>query len=92
MYSKWSIGPTIYQIDILAELTEESYNDFIKQIESTKEETLKMKFNPNNITYNWQKIENTTIVKSKDAEDASVTEIYFDKNNKAIYIIAMGGN
>ena len=92
LYSKWSIGPTIYQIDIWAELTEESYNNFIKQIESTKEETLKMKFNPNNITYNWKKIENTTILKSKDAEVASVTEIYFDENNKTIYIVAIGGN
>lgn len=92
LYSKWSIGPTIYQIDILAELTEESYNNFIKQVESTKEETLKMKFNPNNITYNWKKIENITILKSKDAEETSVTEIYLDENNKTIYIVAIGGN
>ena len=91
-YSKWSIGPTIYQIDILAELTEESYNNFIKQVESTKEETLKMKFNPNNITYNWKKIENITILKSKDVEEVAVTEIYFDENNKTIYIVAIGGN
>ncbi len=50
-----------------------------------------MKFNPNNIIYNWKKVENITILKSKDVENASVTEIYFDENNKAIYIIAMGG-
>ncbi len=92
LYSKWSIGPTIYQIDILAELTEESYYNFIKQIESTKEETLKMKFNPNDITYNWERLEDTTILKSKDAEIASVTEIYIDENNKTIYIVAIGGN
>ena len=92
LYSKWSIGPTIYQIDILAELTEESYNNFIKQVESTKKETAKIKFNPNNITYNWEKIENTTILKSKVVEDASVTEIYLDKNNKTIYIVVIGGN
>lgn len=92
LYSKLSIGPTIYQIDILAELTEESYNNFIKQVESTKEETLKIKFNPNNITYNWKKIENITILKSKDAEETSVTEIYLDENNKTIYIVAIGGN
>lgn len=92
LYSKLSIGPTIYQIDILAELTEESYNNFIKQVESTKEETLKMKFNPNNITYSWKKIENITILKSKDAEETSVTEIYLDENNKTIYIVAIGGN
>ncbi len=92
LYSKWSIGPTIYQIDILAELTEESYNNFIKQVESTKEETLKMKFNPNNITYNWKKIENITILKLKDVEEVAVTEIYFDENNKTIYIVAIGGN
>lgn len=92
LYSKWSIGPTIYQIDILAELTEESYNNFIKQVESTKEEILKIKFNPNNKTYNWKKIENTTNLKSKDAEEVSITEIYFDENNKTIYIVAIGGN
>lgn len=92
LYSKCSIGPTIYQIDILAELTEENYNNFIKQIETTKEEKLKMKINPNNITYNWKKIENITILKSKDAEEISVTEIYFDENNKTIYIVAIGGN
>ena len=92
LYSKWSIGPTIYQIDILAELTEESYNNFIKQVESTKKETAKIKFNPNNITYNWEKIENTTILKSKVVEEASVTEIYLDKNNKTIYIVVIGGN
>ena len=92
LYSKWSIGPTIYQIDILAELTEESYNNFIKQVESTKKETAKIKFNPNNITYNWEKIENTTILISKDIEEASVTEIYLDKNKKTIYIVVIGGN
>ncbi len=92
LYSKWSIGPTIYQIDILAELTEESYNNFIKQVESTKKETAKIKFNPNNITYNWEKIENTTILKSKVVEEASVTEIYLDKNNKTIYIVVIVGN
>lgn len=92
LYSKWSIGPTIYQINILAELTEESYNNFIKQVESTKKETAKIKFNPNNITYNWEKIENTTILKSKDVEETSVTEIYLDKNNKTIYIVVIGGN
>ena len=92
LYSKWSIGPTIYQIDILAELTEESYNNFIRQVESTKKETAKIKFNPNNITYNWEKIENTTILKSKFVEEASGTEIYLDKNNKTIYIVVIGGN
>lgn len=92
LYSKWSIGPTIYQIDILAELTEESYNNFIKQVESTKKETAKIKFNPNNITYNWEKIENTTILKSRVVEEASVTEIYLDKNNKTIYIVVIAGN
>ena len=92
LYSKWSIGPEIYQIDILAELTDESYNNFIKKEYKSKEENLKMKFNPNNLTYNWKELENVMILKSKDAEDASVTEIYFDENNKAIYVIAMGGN
>ena len=51
-----------------------------------------MKFNPNDITYNWKRLEDTTILKSKDAEIASVTEIYIDENNKTIYIVAIGGN
>ncbi len=92
LYSKWSIGPTIYQIDILAELTEEGYNNFINKVYKSKEENLKMKFNSNNIMYNWKRIENIEILKSKDTEDASVTEIYVDENNKAIYVMAMGGN
>ena len=92
LYSKWSIGPTIYQIDILAELTEEGYNNFVNKVYKSKEENLKMKFNPNNITYNWKKIEDITILKSKNVEDASVIEIYFDEQNKAIYIISMGRN
>lgn len=92
LYSRWSVGSTIYQIDILAELTEESYNNFINKVEKSKEENLKMKFNPNNIIYNWQKVGDITILKSKDIETASVTEIYVDENNKAIYVIAMGGN
>ncbi len=33
LYSERSIGPTIYQIDILAELTDEGYNTLIEQIE-----------------------------------------------------------
>lgn len=92
LYSKWSIGPTIYQIDILAELTEESYESFINEVKKSKIENLKMKFNPCNLTYNWRKVEDTTILQAKDIEDASVTEIYFDENNKTIYIIAIGGN
>ncbi len=92
LHSKWSIEPIIYQIDILAELTEEGYNNFINKVYKSKEENLKMKFNPNNITYNWKRVENIIILKSKDVEDASVTEIYSDENNKTIYIIEIGGN
>lgn len=92
LYSERDIGPTIYQIDILAELTEESYNNFLNQKESSKIENLEMKLNPNNIKYNWKKLENIGILKFKDVEDASVTDIYIDDNNKTIYIIAIGGN
>lgn len=46
-----------------------------------------MKFNPNNITYTWKKVDNITVLKLKNVEDASVTEIYLNENNKAIYII-----
>ena len=35
---------------------------------------------------------NKETIKSKDAEIASVTEIYIDENNKTIYIVAIGGN
>ena len=92
LYNERDIGPTIYQIDILAELTDESYNNFLNQMESSKQENLEMKFNPNNIKYNWKKVENIDILKSKDIETASVTKIYIDENNKAIYTIVIGGN
>lgn len=92
LYNERSIGPSIYQIDILAELTEESYINFINKVEKSKNENLKMKFNPNNIKYSWKKIENITILESKDGEKASVKKIYFDENNRSIYIVAIGGN
>ena len=56
LYSQRDIGPTIYQIDILAELTEESYHNFLNQVESFQIENVEMKFNPNNRTYHWKKI------------------------------------
>jgi len=95
LYSELSIGPTIYQIDILAELTDENYNNFLKQIQSTKIgdiEKLDIKFNPNNIKYCWKEVKDVNILKTRNGEDASVTEIYLDENNKTIYVIAKGGN
>lgn len=92
LYSERSIGPTIYQIDILAELTNESYDDFIKQVEFENLETVKIKVNPHNRNYDWKKIKNINVIKSKDIEDASIKSIYLDENTKTIYIVALGGN
>lgn len=92
LYSERDIGPTIYQIDILAELTNEGYNSFIEQVEFKDIQNFEMKINPNNLQYNWKAVKNFEVLKSKDIEDTSVTNIYIDDNNKTIYIIAFGGN
>lgn len=92
LYNERSIGPEIYQIDILAELTDKAYENFISQVEFKSSEDFKIKVNPNNINYDWKSIKNIQVIKSKDVEDASITNIYLDKNTKTIYIIALGGN
>ena len=92
LYSKWSIGPTIYQIDIIAELTDSAYENFLEEIEFNDEKEFQIKINPHNIKYNWKNIRNTNIIVSRDAEDASITHIYLDEATKTIYVIALGGN
>lgn len=92
LYSERSIGPTIYQIDILAELTDKAYEEFINQVEFEDLENFEIKVNPNNINYQWKKIMNIKIIESKDIEDASISKIYLDEKTKTIYIIALGGN
>jgi len=92
LYSERDIGPTIYQIDILAELTDEAYNNFSKQVELQDIQNLEIKINPNNIKYTWKEVKNTQVVKSKNIERASVKNIYLDDNNKTIYMIVLGGN
>lgn len=92
LYNERTIGPTIYQIDILAELTDDGYNSFIKQLEFQNLQEFEMKFNPNNINYNWKDIKNIQIIETKDAEETSITKIYLDETKKTIYIVAIGGN
>lgn len=92
LYSEKSIGPTIYQMDILAELTDESYDNFISQIEFDKSKNFEIKINPNNINYNWKSIKNTQVIETKNIEIASIRNIYLDENSKTIYVIAIGGN
>lgn len=86
------IGPTIYQLDIFAELTDEGYNSLIKQLEFQNMQNFEMKINPNNITYNWKNVKDIQIIETKNIEDASIKSIYLDENEKAIYIICIGGN
>lgn len=92
LYSNLSIGPTIYQIDILAELTDEAYEEFVKGVTFDDEKDFKIKINPHNIEYQWKNINNKEIIRSKDFEDASINNIYLDESTKTIYVIAMGGN
>ncbi len=92
LYNEKSIGPTIYQIDILAELTDESYDNFISQVEFDELKNFEIKINPHNINYNWKSIKNTQLIETKSIEDASIRSIYLDKNSKTIYVIAIGGN
>lgn len=92
LYSERSIGPTIYQIDILAELEKNAYETFISQVEFEELDKPEIKVNPNNKSYNWKKITNNNIIKSKNNETASIKSIYLDENTKTIYVIAIGGN
>lgn len=92
LYSERSIGPTIYQIDILAELTNEAYDDFINKVEFESLGTAEVKVNPYNINYDWKKIKNIGVIESKDIEDASIRSIYLDERTKTIYVVALGGN
>lgn len=92
LYNEKNIGPTIYQIDILAELTDESYNDFISKIEFDESKNFEIKINPHNINYNWKSIKNTQVIETKNIEIASIINIYLDENSKTIYVIAIGGN
>lgn len=92
LYSERDIGPTIYEIEILAELTDMGYDSFIKQVEFNNVQNLEMKINPNNIKYNWKEIKNIQVLNSKDIEDISVKNIYLDESNQTLYIIGIGGN
>ncbi len=92
LYNEGSIGPTIYQIDILAELTDEACDNFISQVEFEELNNFEIKVNPHNINYNWKSIKNTQVIESKNIEDASIRSIYLDENTKTIYVIAIGGN
>ncbi len=89
---RYTIGPTIYQLDILAELTDEGYNSFIEKVEFQTLENLEIKVNPNNVKYNWNEVKNIEVLKSKDIEETSVKKVYLDEERKTIYIIAIGGN
>ena len=92
LYSERNIGPTIYQIDILAELTDKAYENFINQVEVKNLENFEAIINPYNVNYEWKEIINIQIIKSKDIEDASIKNIYLDENTRTIYMIVLGGN
>ena len=93
LYNKRNlVGPTIYQLEVLAELTDEGYNSFIEKVEFQTPENFEMSINPNNIQYNWKEVKNIQTLESKNIENASVKKIYLDEERKTIYIIAMGGN
>ena len=92
LYSSRDIGPTIYQIDILAELDDNTYETFFDEAEFEEFDNCEIKVNPNNKIYNWKKIKNTNIIKSKNNEKASIKSIYLDEESKTIYVISIGGN
>ena len=83
---------TIYEIHILAELTDESYNEFINKVNYDQTKDTETLINPNRINYNWKNVENYNIIEAKNFEIASVQSIYVDEDTKTIYVIADGGN
>ena len=92
LYSERDIGPTIYQIDILAELNDNIYKIFVDKAEFEEFDNVEIKVNPSNKKYNWKKIKNIDIIKSKRNENATIKSIYLDENTKTIYVIVLGGN
>ena len=92
LYSERSIGPTIFQLDILAELTDGAYESFINQVEFEDLDNIEVVVNPLNKEYNWKKVKNIDIIASRDIETASINSIYLDEDEKTIYIVAVGGN
>ena len=92
LYSERDIGPTIYQIDILAELNDNIYKIFVDKAEFEEFDNVEIKVNPSNKKYNWKKIKNIDIIKSKHNENATIKSIYLDENTKTIYVIVLGGN
>ena len=86
------VGPSIYEIHILAELTDESYNEFINKVNYDQTKDTETLINPNRINYNWKNVENYNIIEAKNFEIASVQSIYVDEDTKTIYVIADGGN
>ncbi len=91
-YTAFSIGPTIYQIYILAELTDDAYNSFVSQVEFEKLDNFETRVNPKGMTYDWKNVKNTNIIESKNDEIASIQSIYLDENAKTIYVTVIGGN
>ena len=83
---------TIYEIHILAELTDESYNEFINKVNFDQTKDTETLINPNRINYNWKNVENYNIIEAENFEIASVQSIYVDEDTKTIYVIADGGN
>lgn len=92
LYNERDIGPTIYQIEILAELAEEAYDNFVNEAELDNSANMQVEVNPQNIEYDWENVRNTGIIESKNIENASIKNIYLDKSKKTIYVIAIGGN
>ena len=82
----------IYEIHILAELTDESYNEFINKVNFDQTKDTETLIKPNRINYNWKNVENYNIIEAKNFEIASVQSIYVDEDTKTIYVIADGGN
>lgn len=86
------LGPEIYQLYILAELTDNSYNELINKADLKQQDEYEIKINPRKRKYRWKNINNLDIIESKNPEVASIQSFYIDEETKTIYVIAIGGN
>ena len=98
IYSVWKtpyqipIGPTIHEIDILAELTDESFKELIDKTElidiNVKDIDFFIKLQKK---YSWKKIDifNSGI---EISQRYHINSIYLDEKYKTIYVKVIGGN
>lgn len=86
------IGPTIYEIDILAELTDESYKELVDKTELSDINVEDIDFFiKSQKKYNWKEV-NKFKSGIEIKRNWHINNIYLDENYKTIYVKVIGGH